>query len=196
MKVGAISLFIVAAIGVAAIGVFGAIGLSSSSTPKTAPDRATAHDPNKLFVALVQSLNYGDVSAAVELFSEEAVLEPRIPGSNGRCPKSRCVGRIAIQGELQGQVSEEQEIRLITGFVLMNEMSGRYVLRNAATKGSDFDRLVFRFRLEERDGLISFYTFDPDLTDGLTLSFFDATMHEPATPHPCNTDDPGLVVCR
>lgn len=180
MKLAAISLIL-------AVGS-GLISIGSSGRSAAAPD------PSQLFDALVQALNADDVSAAVALFAEDAVLVAGGPGPGGPCPGGRCADKAAISRQLEGQVRGEHDFRALASQTSTNKLSGRYELRSAR-RALDIPRIIFTFDLEETDGKISLFSFQPDLTDAFTASFI-AQRPTPPPVRPPATGDAGLAARR
>ena len=86
-------------------------------------------DPAALLKKYAEAINRGDVAGALALYADDAVID-----GGGLCTVAPCVGKAAIQKELERQVADKQHITILKQYVSGNVLTGRVEVRNDTVK--------------------------------------------------------------
>jgi ketosteroid isomerase-like protein len=88
---------------------------------------APAHaDPVAVQQQLLDALARGDVTAALDLYTEDAVID----SESGHCTKAPCVGRAAIQKDLERYVADKsRRVTVLNTYVSGNVLVTRFEAR-------------------------------------------------------------------
>jgi len=130
----------------------------------------------KLFDALARS----DVAAAVALFSDDAVIDAQ----SGLCAKTPCVGKAAIQKDLERYVKDKsRRITVLNTYLTGNTLLTRFEARSATVQMAGVERIVLWGVREFRaDQIVSSRCCLPERTDSQTLRFLDWDFAHPSSP--------------
>lgn len=141
-----------------------------------AGSRAEA-DPAEVQQQLFDALARGDVTAAVALFTDDAVIDTE----SGLCAKAPCVGKAAIQKDFERYVKDKSR----RATVLKTYLSGdvlvtRFEARSSTIQKSGADRIVLWGIREFRGGKISSSRCCfPERTDPQTARFLEWDYSHP-----------------
>ena len=121
----------------------------------------------QLFDALAQ----GDVAAAVALFTDDAVVD--VP--SGLCTKTPCVGKAAIQKDLERLVADKsRRVTTPNTYFSGNVLVTRFEARSAAIQTAGVDRIIlWRIREMQGDKIASVRCCMPERTDSQTAHFLE-----------------------
>jgi ketosteroid isomerase-like protein len=110
---------------------------------------ASAIGPAALREQYYAALNRGDVAAVVALYADDAVY-----AGVGSCRLNACVGREAIQREIQIQVAGSARITLLGAQVSGNVVTGRWSADAERVRLAGVERIVGTDTVEIRDSRI------------------------------------------
>jgi hypothetical protein len=96
-----------------------------------------AMDPASLVQRVVAAENAGDVAAVLALWDDAAVLQ-----GPGLCAVDPCIGRAAIQKEIERQVSVKSQLTIIGKYVSDNVAAVQAEIRTDTTKKAGVDRFI------------------------------------------------------
>ncbi len=128
-------------------------------------------DPVTVQQQLLDALARGDVTAAVALFTDDAVID----SESGLCAKAPCVGKAAIQKDFERYVADKSRRAIplntyISGDVLVT----RFEAHSATIQKAGSERIILWGIREFRGGKIaSSRCCMPDRTDPQTARFLE-----------------------
>ena len=111
--------------------------LLTLAAPTVAPAQS---DPAALREQLIQAITRGDVAGALALFAEDAVID-QVAGT-GLCVAAPCVGKAAIQKELERRVTVKNRPTTLNHYVSGNILTTRIEIRSDATQKAGVDRII------------------------------------------------------
>jgi ketosteroid isomerase-like protein len=128
---------------------------------------------------LFDALARGDVAGALALFTDDAVID----AESGLCWKTPCVGKAAIQKDLERLVSDKsRRITPLNTYVSGNVLVTRFEARSAAINKAGVDRIILWSIREMRgDKIASTRCCLPERTDSQTARFLVWDYAHPST---------------
>ena len=99
-------------------------------------------DPAALLQQHVAAIARGDAAGALALYADDAVLDGAGPLAGGPCGASPCVGKAAIQKELELRVAAHQRGTILKTYVSGNVVTTRFEVRSANTQKAGVDRII------------------------------------------------------
>ena len=94
-------------------------------------------DPAALREQLQQAIARGDVAGALALYADDAVVD-----GQGVCTAAPCVGKAAIQKDLERRVAAQNHATTIRNYVSSNVLTARTELRNDFIKKAGAERII------------------------------------------------------
>ena len=144
------------------------------------PATARADDATNVatYRKFVDSLNKGDVAGALALFADNAQLS----GVRPNCVPNPCVGRAAIQNQLQAEVSAlHLQLQLLGSVNVVNgNVTALVAHRNDPIKALGLSRVVVTETVTFQGDRISKFAVEPQSTDPQTAAFLRALSAPPA----------------
>jgi hypothetical protein len=139
---------------------------------------AQAADPVAVQQQLLDALARGDVAAAVALFTDDAVID----SESGHCAKAPCVGRAAIQKDLERYVADKsRRVTVLNTFVSGSVLVTRFEARSATIQKSGVERIIlWEIRETRGDKIASTRCCMPERTDPQTLRFLEWDYAHPS----------------
>ena len=130
----------------------------------------------------VDSINKGDVAGALALFTDDASLS----GVRPNCVPSACVGRAAIQNQLQTEVNAiHLQLQLIGSVNVVNgNVVAQVAHRNDPIRQQGLSRVVVTETVTFSGNSISKFVVEPQTTDPQTAAFLRALSQPPAPAAP------------
>ena len=135
-------------------------------------------DPVAVQQQLFDALARGDVAAALALFTEDAVID----AESGLCAKAPCVGKAAIQKDLERFVNDKsRHVTPLNTYVSGNILVTRFEARSAMIQKSGADRIILWGIREMRgDKIASYRCCMPERTDPQTARFLQWDYAHPS----------------
>ncbi|HXQ30881.1 MAG TPA: nuclear transport factor 2 family protein [Steroidobacteraceae bacterium] len=160
--------------GVAIVRSFAAVLMLAASAAALAQA-----DPVAVQKQLLDALARGDVMAAVALFTDDAVIDAQ----SGHCAAAPCVGKAAIQKDLERYVVDKtRRVTVLNTYVSGNVLLTRFEARSAHTQKAGVDRIILWGVREMRgDKIASSRCCLPERTDAQTARFLDWDYAHPNT---------------
>jgi len=163
--------------------------LAAIATFSAAGHSHAAVDFRVLVQQHVDALNRGDVAAVMATFSDDAVVS-----NTGLCAASPCVGKPAIQKEMERRVG----IHVLFTITSLQESSGkgagRAEVRADNVRACGQERLVAAFDVEVKGDKITSFPVRFDRSDPQTAAFMACTAALSASVvTPPKTGDGGLL---
>jgi hypothetical protein len=94
-------------------------------------------DPVALGKQHVEAIARGDVAGALALYADDAVID-----GGGLCTVAPCIGKAAIQKELERRVANKQQATILKTYVSGNVVTGRFEVRNDRVKQAGVERII------------------------------------------------------
>jgi hypothetical protein len=94
-------------------------------------------DPKALREQQFAAIARGDVAGALALYTEDAVID-----GVGLCAAAPCVGKAAIQKELERRVAEKVHATALTYYVSGTVVTTRFEVRTDNTQKAGVDRII------------------------------------------------------
>ena len=137
-------------------------------------------DPVAVQQQLLDALARGDVPASVALFTDDAVIDAQ----SGLCALEPCVGKAAIQKDLERYVRDKsRRTTVLNTYVTGNVLLTRFEARSATIKKAGMERIVLWGIREFRgDKIASSRCCLPDRTDAQTKRFLEWDFSHPSSP--------------
>jgi len=135
-------------------------------------------DPVAVQQQLFDALARGDVAAALALFTEDAVID----SESGLCAKAPCVGKAAVQKDLERFVNDKsRHVTPLNTYVSGNVLVTRFEARSAMIQKSGADRIILWGIREMRgDKIASVRCCMPERTDPQTARFLEWDYAHPS----------------
>jgi ketosteroid isomerase-like protein len=127
---------------------------------------------------LLSALSRGDVSAALALFTDDAVIDSQ----SGACTDKPCVGKAAIRKDLERLAADKsRRVTPLSTYAAGNVLVTRFEARSATIQSAGLDRIVLWGIREMRDGKIAALRCClPERTDSQTARFLEWEEQHPA----------------
>ncbi len=138
------------------------------STPAPAKE-----DPASLAQRELAAENRGDVAAALALYSDDAIVQ------NGGLCWTACVGKAAIQKELERRVAAKNQFTIIGKYVSGNVVVVQTALQIGFIEGSGVDRVIVWCIYEVKADKIAVVTLVGQRTDPQTARFIEWLQSQP-----------------
>ena len=128
---------------------------------------------------LLDALARGDVAAALALFTEDAVID----AESGYCARGPCVGKAAIQKDLERYVADKsRRVTTLNTYVSGNVVLTRFEGRSATIQKAGVDRIILWGIREIRgDKIASVRCCLPERTDSQTARFLEWDYAHPSS---------------
>jgi len=129
---------------------------------------------------LYDALARADVTAALALFTDDAVID----SESGHCAKAPCVGKAAIQKDLERYVLDKsRRVTTLNTYISGNVLVTRFEARSDTIRKAGVDRIVLWGIREMRgDKISSTRCCMPERTDAQTVRFLEWDYAHPSTP--------------
>jgi hypothetical protein len=126
-------------------------------------------DPVDVQHQFLDSLDRGDVAGAMTLFTDDAVID----SESGNCAAAPCVGKAAIQNDLERIVKDRsRHVTVLNTYVSGDVVVTRFEAHSAKIQKSGSDRIILWGIREIRgDKIASSRCCLPDRTDPQTAKF-------------------------
>jgi dienelactone hydrolase len=125
-------------------------------------------DPAALLEQAVEAIARGDVAGALALYADDAIIDA--PG--GLCAAAPCVGKAAIQKELERQVADKVHVTMLQTYISGNVVTSRFEVRSDAVKKAGVERLIGWAIIEmQGEKIVSMRGGIPDRSDPQTAPF-------------------------
>ena len=132
-------------------------------------------DPAALLKQVVEAIARGDTAGALALFADDAIID-----GAGLCAAAPCVGKAAIQQELEREVADKVHVTLLQTSVSGNVVTSRFEFRNDTIKKSGVERIIGWWIVETQGDKISYVRGAiPDHSDQQTARFFEWLRTQP-----------------
>jgi ketosteroid isomerase-like protein len=135
-------------------------------------------DPAALLEQHRAAIARGDAAGALALYADDAVIDSHGPG--GLCAATPCVGKAAIQKELERRVAAKGQATTIKNYVSGNVVTSRGETRNDATQKAGVERIIGWAIYEMKgDKISSVHLGIPERTDPQTARFLEWQRAQP-----------------
>jgi len=135
-------------------------------------------DPAAVLQRHVDAIARGDAAGALALYADDAIIDTHGPGS--LCSAAPCVGKAAIQKELERRVAAKQAATILKTSVSGNLLVYWIESRNDTVRKAGVDRIVALGILEMKgDKIASAHVGIPDRTDPQTARFDEWRRAQP-----------------
>ena len=104
-------------------------------------------DPQALRQQQFATIARGDVAGALALYTEDAVVD-----GIGLCAAAPCVGKNAIQKELENQIAHKVHATVLNSYVSGSVVTTRYAVHNDSTQQAGVDRIIWWDIVEIKQG--------------------------------------------
>ena len=140
------------------------------------PTLASAQvDPAALRQQYWEAIARGDVAGALALYAEDAVID-----GGGLCAVAPCVGKAAIQKELERRVADKQHATILKQYVSGNVLTQRSEVQNDTVKKAGVERTIGWTIIEVKGDKIAYTrTAIPDRSDPQTARFDEWQRAQP-----------------
>jgi hypothetical protein len=119
------------------------------------------------------------VPAALSLFTDDAVID----AESGLCARAPCVGKAAIQKDLERYVADKtRRVTPLNTYVSGDVMVTRFEARSATIQKAGVERIIlWGIRQMRGDKIASYRCCMPERTDPQTARFLDWDYAHPST---------------
>ena len=149
--------------------------LASTLTLAAAPVALAQSDPAALLKQYAEALNRGDATGVLAMFADDAVFD-----GPGQCAAAPCVGKAALQKELERQVAVKEHFTILKQYVSGNVVTSRFEFRNDTIKKAGVERIIGWWIVETQGDKISYVRGAiPDHSDQQTARFFEWLRTQP-----------------
>ena len=127
---------------------------------------------------LFDALARGDVPAALTLFTDDAVID----SESGLCARTPCVGKAAIQKDLERFAADKsRHVTVLGTYVSGDVLVTRFEARSAVIQKAGVDRVIlWGIRQMRGDKIASYRCCMPERTDSQTLRFLEWDYAHPS----------------
>jgi ketosteroid isomerase-like protein len=127
---------------------------------------------------LFDALARGDVPAALTLFTDDAVID----SESGLCARTPCVGKAAIQKDLERFAADKsRHVTVLGTYVSGDVLVTRFEARSALIQKAGVDRVIlWGIRQMRGDKIASYRCCMPERTDSQTLRFLEWDYAHPS----------------
>ena len=94
-------------------------------------------DPKALLQKQFETLARGDVAGALALYTDDAVVD-----GAGLCAAAPCVGKAAIQKELEHRIANKMQATGLNYYVSDTVVTTRYAVHSDSTQQAGVDRII------------------------------------------------------
>ncbi len=133
-------------------------------------------DPASLAQRDVEAESRGDVAAALALYSDDAIIQ-----GGGLCAAGPCVGKAAIQKELERRVAAKNHATIVAKFVSGNVAVVKTEVKIGFIEWTGVDRVVVWDIYEVKGDKIAVVTLVGQRTDPQTARFIEICCSPPPT---------------
>jgi hypothetical protein len=123
--------------------------LASILTLATPPLAPAQGDPAALREQLQQAIARGDVAGAVALYADDAVID-----GPGVCAAAPCVGKAAIQRDIERRVTAKNQPKTLSHYVSGNVLTTRFEVSSDVIRKAGAERIIVWLVYEVKDGKI------------------------------------------
>ena len=149
--------------------------LASAITLAASTVALAQSDPAALLKTYAEAINRGDVAGALALYAEDAVID-----GGGLCAVAPCVGKAAIQKELERRVADKQHATILKQYVSGNVLTQRSEVQNDTVKKAGVERTIGWTIIEVKGDKIAYTrTAIPDRSDPQTARFDEWQRAQP-----------------
>jgi hypothetical protein len=141
--------------------VIGLVAATAAATPRT----TAATDLRVLFQQQNDAQNRGDVAAVMATYAGEPTVQ-----AGGICTMP-CVGKAAIQREVERRIAEKAQVRVISLRESSGTATGVLHVIEAGFASCGVERILVNFSFVVEDGLMTSWTSGPDLNDAQSAKF-------------------------
>ena len=133
-------------------------------------------DPKALVQKQFETLARGDVAGALALYTDDAVID-----GAGLCAAAPCVGKAAIQQELEHRIANKVQVTSLNSYVDGTVVTARYAVQSVSTQQAGVDRIIGWKIVELKAGKIG-STRGPvwERTDAQTARYLEWQRTQPA----------------
>src|SRR5712691_7386973 len=143
--------------------------LASTLTLAASTVALAQSDPAALVKKHVEAIARGDAAGALALYADDAVID-----GGGLCAAAPCVGKAAIQKELERQVADKQHFTILKQYVSGNVMTSRFEVRNDTVKKAGVERTIGWVITEVKGDKTAYVRAGvPDRSDPQTARFLE-----------------------
>lgn len=96
-----------------------------------------ASHPGTLRDKLQEAVNRGDLAGAMALWADDAAID-----NPGACPDAPCVGKAAIQKDMERRISSKNRPKTLKHYVSGDILTTRVELRSGLTEKAGVDRII------------------------------------------------------
>jgi ketosteroid isomerase-like protein len=139
------------------------------STPAPAKD-----NPASLAQRHAAAIAHGDVAAALAMYTDDAVLR-----AGPLCTATACVGKAAIQKELERRVADKVRATIISKYMSGNIAAVRAEVRSDTIQKAGVDRIITWTIYEAKGDKLVAATGEPQHTDTQTAKFLEWQRSQP-----------------
>lgn len=156
------------------VALFASMLTVAMSTPTPAKDSGHAKvNPLSLAERDLAAESRGDVAAALALYGDDAIVQ------NGGLCWTACVGKTAIQKELERRVAAKNRFKIIGKYVSGNVAVVKTELRIGYIESSGVDRVIVWNIYEAKGDKIAVATLVGQRTDPQTARFIEWLSSQP-----------------
>ena len=149
--------------------------LASTLTLVAATGVLAKVNPAALRQRQADAINRGDVAGALAMYADDAVID-RV----GLCEAAPCIGKAAIQKELERMVGAKEHDTILKTYVSGNIVTYRLEVRNDATQKAGVERIITWGIYEMKgDKISSVHLGIPERTDPQTARFLEWQRAQP-----------------
>jgi len=94
-------------------------------------------DPAALLEQAVEAIARGDTAGALALFADDAIID-----GAGLCAAAPCVGKAAIQQELEREVADKVHVTMLKTYVSGNVVTSRFEARSDTVTHAGIERII------------------------------------------------------
>jgi len=131
-------------------------------------------NPASLAQQHAAAINRGDAAAALALYNDDAVLQ-----AGALCTATPCVGKAAIQKELERRVAGKDRVTMIGKYVSGNVAAVQFEVRTDTSKKAGVDRFITWSIYEAKGDKIAAVTGVFQRTDPQTAKFLEWQRSQP-----------------
>jgi ketosteroid isomerase-like protein len=147
--------------------------LASALTLAVSTGALAQSDPAALLKTHVEAIARGDAAGALALYADDAVIDwSAVCGGP-------CVGKAAIQKELESRVADKQHATILKQYVSGNVVTQRVEVRNDMVKKAGVERIIVWSIYETKGDKISYGLSARDHSDPQTARFDEWVRTQP-----------------
>jgi hypothetical protein len=131
-------------------------------------------DPASLVQQLLTAQNRGDVAAVLALHNDNAVLQ-----GSGLCVASPCVGKAAIQKEIERRVADKAQVKIVSKYVSGNVAVTQFEIQTDSSRKAGVERFIVWGISQVKDDKLAAINLVPQRTDQQTAKYFEWLQSQP-----------------